>query len=73
MDTETLIDEFRKLPPDQKQVVKELMLSDEDVVSAEPPTQEGPSLYELFAHSPFADLDFELPQGVRSPIRPVKL
>ena len=71
MNTETLIAEFQKLPPDQKQVVKEFVLADTQNGSAAEAKQV--TLFELFSDSPFARLDFEVPEPVRSPIRPVEL
>lgn len=71
MKVETLIEEIRKLPQDQKLMVKAFVLA--EVQNGSLPKTEQPTLYELFSQSPFAKLDFEVPEPVRSPVRPVEL
>ncbi|MGK0185756.1 MAG: hypothetical protein ACI9R3_001537 [Verrucomicrobiales bacterium] len=69
MNNEMLIEELRKLTPAQRQVAKEFLLAD----TQEEASQDRRSLREVLSQSPFAKMDFEPPQGVRSPIRPVEL
>ena len=69
MNTEALLEEIQKLTPAQKQMVRDFLADD---AKAEP-TSKLPSLRELLSQSPFARMDFEPPEGVRSPVRPVEV
>lgn len=71
MDTETLIEEFQKLPPEQKQVVREFVLA--DVPEEEGEVKDPRTLRELLSQSPFARMEFKPPDPVRFPVRPVEL
>lgn len=84
METQALIEEIRKLPPDQKLVVRDFILR---LLEDVPPQNTGKStkpsadtsstrhrltLHQMLSRSPFADLEFD-PEGIRAPVRPVAL
>ncbi len=71
MDIETLIAEFQKLSPDQKQVVRAFVLA--DVPEKRKENDDPRTLRELLSESPFARMEFDPPEPVRSPIRSVQL
>ncbi len=64
----TIIEEPR--PPDQNQVIRDFVLAGKPEIER---LKVRRSLGETLPQSPFAGLDFEWPERVRSPIRPAEL